>query len=34
MTDGLMFILPIRRSISPSIYLENDNIRVESWSIS
>ena len=34
MTDGLMFILPIRRSISPSLYLENDKIRVELWSIS
>jgi hypothetical protein len=34
MTDGLMFILPIRRSISPSLYLENDKIRVEIWSIS
>lgn len=34
MTDGLMFILPIRRSISPSLYVENDKIRVELWSIS
>lgn len=34
MTDGLMFILPIRRSISPRLYLENDKIRVELWSIS
>lgn len=34
MTDGLMFILPIRRSISPSLYVENDKIRVEIWSIS
>lgn len=34
MTDGLMFILPIRRSISPQLYLENDKIRVELWSIS
>jgi hypothetical protein len=34
MTDGFMFILPIRRSISPQLYLENDKIRVELWSIS
>ncbi|MFM6914446.1 MAG: DUF4249 domain-containing protein [Aquirufa sp.] len=34
MTDGLMFILPIRRSISPRLYVENDKIRVELWSIS
>ncbi|MDE2393721.1 MAG: DUF4249 domain-containing protein [Cytophagales bacterium] len=34
MTDGLMFILPIRRAISPRLYLENDKIRVELWSIS
>lgn len=34
MTDGLMFILPLRRSISPSLYQENDKIRVEIWSIS
>jgi hypothetical protein len=34
MTDGLLFILPIRRSISPQLYLENDKIRVEVWSIS
>ncbi len=34
MTDGLMFILPIRRSISPSLYVEKDKIRVEIWSIS
>jgi len=34
MTDGFMFILPIRRSISPRLYLENDKIRVELWSIS
>ena len=34
MTDGFMFILPIRRSISPHLYLENDKIRVELWSIS
>jgi hypothetical protein len=34
MTDGFMFILPIRRSISPQLYLEKDTIRVELWSIS
>ncbi|MFM1819707.1 MAG: hypothetical protein RLZZ402_66 [Bacteroidota bacterium] len=34
MTDGLQFILPIRRSISPQLYLENDKIKVELWSIS
>jgi hypothetical protein len=34
MTDGFMFILPIRRSISPRLYVENDKIRVELWSIS
>lgn len=33
MTDGLMFIRPIRRSISPQLYLEKDKIRVEIWSI-
>jgi len=33
-TDGLMFIRPIRRSISPQLYLEKDKIRVEIWSIS
>jgi hypothetical protein len=34
MTDGLMFIRPIRRSISPQLYVEKDKIRVEIWSIS
>lgn len=34
MTDGLLFIIPIRRSISPQLYLENDKIKVELWSIS
>jgi hypothetical protein len=34
MTDGLLFILPIRRSVSPRLYLENDKIKVELWSIS
>jgi len=34
MTDGLLFILPIRRSISPRLYLEKDKIKVELWSIS
>jgi hypothetical protein len=33
MTDGLMFIRPIRRSISPQLYLDKDKIRVEIWSI-
>jgi hypothetical protein len=33
-TDGLLFIIPIRRSISPQLYLENDKIKVELWSIS
>jgi hypothetical protein len=34
MTDGLLFILPIRRSISPRLYVEKDKIKVELWSIS
>lgn len=32
--DGLLFILPVRRSISPQLYLENDKIRIELYSIS
>ncbi|MFC0181122.1 protein of unknown function [Pseudarcicella hirudinis] len=32
-TDGLMFILPVRRSISHQLYLENDIIKVELSSI-
>lgn len=32
-TDGLMFIRPIRRSITPQLYVEKDKIRVEIWSI-
>lgn len=32
--DGLLFILPVRRSISPELYLENDKIKVELYSIS
>lgn len=34
MADGLMFILPIRRSISPELYQEKDTIRVDLFSIS
>lgn len=34
MADGLMFILPIRRSISPELYQEKDTIKVELYSIS
>ncbi|MEZ4900423.1 MAG: DUF4249 domain-containing protein [Spirosomataceae bacterium] len=33
-TDGLTFILPLRRSISPRFYLEKDKVRVELHSIS
>lgn len=33
-SDGLIFNLPIRRSISPELYLENDLIKVELYSIS
>ncbi|AWL09874.1 hypothetical protein HME7025_02025 [Aquirufa nivalisilvae] len=33
-SDGLTFNLPIRRSISPELYLENDLIKVELYSIS
>ncbi len=33
-TDGLMFIIPIRRSISPELYQANDKIKVELYSIS
>ncbi|MCZ2472612.1 DUF4249 domain-containing protein [Aquirufa ecclesiirivi] len=33
-SDGLTFNLPIRRSISPELYLENDKIKVELYSIS
>ncbi len=32
--DGLLFILPVRRAISPELYLENDKIKVELYSIS
>ncbi|MEA5260718.1 DUF4249 domain-containing protein [Arcicella aquatica] len=31
--DGLMFILPLRRAISPELYLENDKLKVELNSI-
>lgn len=31
--DGLMFILPLRRSITPELYLENDKVKVELTSI-
>jgi hypothetical protein len=34
MADGLMFILPIRRSISPELYQEKDTIQVDLYSIS
>jgi len=34
MADGLMFILPIRRSISPELYLAKDTVKVELYSIS
>lgn len=34
LADGLMFILPIRRSISPELYVANDTIKVELYSIS
>lgn len=34
LADGLMFILPIRRSISPELYLAKDTIKVELLSIS
>jgi hypothetical protein len=34
MADGLMFILPIRRSISPELYQEKDTIKVDLYSIS
>lgn len=33
-TDGLPFILPIRRSISPQFYKEKDEVKVELYSIS
>ncbi|CAM4287176.1 DUF4249 domain-containing protein [Cytophagaceae bacterium 50C-KIRBA] len=33
-SDGLTFNLPIRRSISPELYVENDLIKVELYSIS
>jgi len=33
-TDGLTFILPLRRSISPRFYLEKDKVKVELYSIS
>lgn len=33
-SDGLVFNLPIRRSISPELYVENDSIKVELYSIS
>lgn len=31
--DGLVFILPIRKAISPELYLENDELKVEILSI-
>ncbi len=31
--DGLMFILPLRRAISPELYQENDKVKVELNSI-
>jgi hypothetical protein len=31
--DGLLFILPVRRAISPELYLEGDKIKVELYSI-
>lgn len=31
--DGLMFILPLRRAITPELYLENDVLKVELLSI-
>jgi hypothetical protein len=34
LADGLMFILPIRRSISPELYLAKDTVKVELYSIS
>lgn len=34
LADGLMFILPIRRSISPELYLAKDTLKVELYSIS
>jgi hypothetical protein len=33
-TDGLMFNLPIRASINPELYLANDKVKVELYSIS
>jgi Domain of unknown function (DUF4249) len=33
-TDGLPFILPIRRSISPQFYQEKDRVKAEVYSIS
>lgn len=32
--DGLMFILPVRSSISPELYVEGDSLKVELLSIS
>lgn len=34
LADGLMFILPIRRSISPELYQAKDTVKVELYSIS
>jgi hypothetical protein len=34
LADGLMFILPIRRSISPELYVAKDTVKVELYSIS
>ncbi|MEY2792644.1 MAG: hypothetical protein RJA76_636 [Bacteroidota bacterium] len=31
--DGLMFILPVRSSISPELYLDGDSLKVELYSI-
>ncbi|MEK6547530.1 MAG: DUF4249 domain-containing protein [Bacteroidota bacterium] len=33
-TDGLMFNLPIRASINPKLYVANDKVKVELYSIS
>jgi hypothetical protein len=33
-TDGLMFNLPVRSAISPELYVANDKIKVEIYSIS
>jgi hypothetical protein len=33
-TDGLMFNLPIRRAINPELYVANDKLKLELYSIS